>query len=82
VPEVLAPGTGLLARAGDHAELAAAVVRLASDAQLRAQMGARAREHVRRTFTIERLLVDMEALYDELLAARLTEDPPRRRHNG
>jgi glycosyltransferase involved in cell wall biosynthesis len=81
VPEVLVPGTGLLARAGDHAGLAAAVVRLAADAQLRAQMGMRAREHVRRTFAIERLLRDMEALYDELLAARPTEDPSGRRHN-
>jgi glycosyltransferase involved in cell wall biosynthesis len=82
VPEVVVPGAGLLAPAGDHAALAAAVVRLASDGDLRAQMGTRAREHVRRTFTIERLLRDVEALYDELLAARPTTKPKWRRHNA
>jgi glycosyltransferase involved in cell wall biosynthesis len=81
VPEVVVPGTGLLACAGDHVGLAAAVVRLATDSELRARMGTRAREHVRRTFAIERLLGDVEALYDELLAGRPTGDPSRRRHN-
>ena len=67
VPDVVIPGAGVIVPAGDHAALAGAVVRLARDAELRAKMGARAREHVVGTFSIERLLTDVEQLYDELL---------------
>jgi glycosyltransferase involved in cell wall biosynthesis len=67
VPDVVIAGAGVLVPAGDHAALAGAVVRLAGDAELRAEMGARAREHVVGMFSIERLLTDVERLYDELL---------------
>jgi glycosyltransferase involved in cell wall biosynthesis len=67
VPDVVVPGTGVLVPAGDHAALAHGLARLTRDAELRADMGARAREHVTGTFSIERLLSDVEKLYDELL---------------
>ena len=68
VPEVVVPGAGMLAPRGDYAALADALVRLARDAPLRTRMGARAREHVLRKFSIERLLSDVERLYEELFA--------------
>ena len=70
VPDVVPPGAGMLVGRGDHSALAEGVARLARDPELRAQMGARAREHVTRSFSIERLLRDVEALYSELLARR------------
>jgi glycosyltransferase involved in cell wall biosynthesis len=68
VPEVVVPGAGLLAPRGDYRALADALIRCARDAPLRTRMGARAREHVLRRFSIERLVSDIEDLYDELLA--------------
>jgi glycosyltransferase involved in cell wall biosynthesis len=68
VPEVVVPGAGMLAPRGDYDALADALVRFARDAPLRTRMGARAREHVLRKFSIERLLSDVERLYEELFA--------------
>ena len=68
VPEVVVPGAGLLAPRADYPALAAALIRLACDTPLRTRMGARAREHVLRQFSIERLLSDIADLYEELLA--------------
>jgi glycosyltransferase involved in cell wall biosynthesis len=68
VPDVVPPDAGLLVGRGDHSALAEGVAQLARDPELRAEMGARAREHVTRSFSIERLLRDIEGLYDELLA--------------
>jgi glycosyltransferase involved in cell wall biosynthesis len=70
VPDVVVPGAGVLVPRGDHGALAEGVLRLARDPALRAQMGARARDHVSRSFSIERLLQDIEGLYDELLMRR------------
>jgi glycosyltransferase involved in cell wall biosynthesis len=70
VPDVVAEGAGVLVPRGDHEALADALVLLASDAELRRQMGARARQHVLQHFSIERLLGDVHALYHELLADR------------
>jgi glycosyltransferase involved in cell wall biosynthesis len=67
VPDVVIPGAGLLVPREDHAALAQAVARLARDAELRARMGARARDHVMRSFSIDRLLRDIEGLYESLL---------------
>jgi len=68
VPEVVVPGAGLLVPRGDHAALAGALARCAGDPSLRAKLGARAREHVLLSFSAERLLSDVEDLYEELLA--------------
>jgi glycosyltransferase involved in cell wall biosynthesis len=70
VPDVVTPETGLLVPAGDHAALARGLARLARAPELRAEMGGRAREHVIGRFSIDRLLSDVEQLYDELLAQR------------
>jgi glycosyltransferase involved in cell wall biosynthesis len=70
VPDVVAPQIGILVPAGDAEALAAGVTQLAADATLRERMGQRARAHVRERFAVERLLSDIDALYEELLAAR------------
>jgi glycosyltransferase involved in cell wall biosynthesis len=68
VEEVVVPGTGRLVENGDVEGLAAALVELAGDPLLRHEMGARAREHVRGRYRAERLLADIDALYQELLS--------------
>jgi glycosyltransferase involved in cell wall biosynthesis len=75
VPDVIVPGTGVLAPRGDAIALAEGIEQLARDAELRAQLGARARAHVTRLFSIERLLSDIEGLYQALL----TRDAPELR---
>jgi glycosyltransferase involved in cell wall biosynthesis len=73
VPEVVVPGAGILVPRGNYAALADGLNRLARDRPLRERMGARAREHVLRHFSIDRLLVDIERLYEELLAHSRSE---------
>jgi glycosyltransferase involved in cell wall biosynthesis len=67
---VLDGSTGLLVPDGDDAALAAAVRRLVEDEDLRTRMGAAARQHVLGRYSSRRLVRDIGALYDELLAAR------------
>jgi glycosyltransferase involved in cell wall biosynthesis len=69
VPDIVVEGCGLLAPAGDERALAAAMVRLAADPELRRRMGSRARDHVRDRFAVPRLLRDVDALYSGLLEA-------------
>ena len=66
VADVVRPGTGTLAAAGDHLGLGGALSALASDTAGRMEMGARARRHVAGRFAVERLVSDVTALYDEL----------------
>jgi glycosyltransferase involved in cell wall biosynthesis len=72
VSDIVVEGAGLLARPDDEATLARHMVALAEDAELRRQMGERAREHVRKKFAVERLIRDIDSLYAELLEARAT----------
>jgi glycosyltransferase involved in cell wall biosynthesis len=65
--EVVTPETGIVVPPDDEAALAAAISRLAGDPELRRQMGGRARQHVLRRYSVERLLSDIDALYRELL---------------
>lgn len=60
--------TGLLAAAGDDAELARLVVALLEDAPRREAMGVRARARARTEFTVERMVELVEQAYDELLS--------------
>jgi len=68
VPDVVVPGTGVVVPPRDTAALAQGLAQLARDAELRGQMGARARAHVTESFSIDRLLSDVEALYYEMLS--------------
>ena len=67
VADVVAPGAGVLLSPGDEAGLADAIARLAADEDLRRRMGRTASAHVLERFAVERLLNDMDSLYDELL---------------
>jgi glycosyltransferase involved in cell wall biosynthesis len=62
--------TGLLTPPGDAAALAAAILRLARDAGLRAQLGAAARDAALAEFAVSVEAERFARLYDELLAAR------------
>lgn len=70
VRDIVGDGAGLLAPPGDERALAEQMVRLASEPDLRRQMGERAREHVRRRFAISRLAEEMEEIYSALLVQR------------
>lgn len=67
VADIVAEGAGFLAPPDDEVAIAEHISRLAADPALRRQMGSRAREHVRERFSGSRLLVDIDALYSQLL---------------
>jgi glycosyltransferase involved in cell wall biosynthesis len=69
VDDVVGHDAGLLAPAGDFGSLGRAMAAAASDPEGRAAMGARARRHVERRFSVERLVGDVEGLYEGLLRA-------------
>lgn len=60
--------TGLLVPAGDAMALAAAITRLLQDPQAAEAMGIRARDRVRREFSLERMVASTHTLYCNLLA--------------
>jgi len=62
--------TGLLTPPGDPQALADALVRLLRDRDLATRLARNGRELVQRKFSFERLLVEIENLYHELLQAR------------
>ena len=66
VPDVIDHGTtGFIVSPGDAAPVAAAVLRLLDDAELRRKMSAAARERALRLYGAERLVADIAALYRE-----------------
>ena len=62
--------TGLLVAPGDTAALTECLLRLAADPALRAQLGRRGQELVRSSFSVERMVDDLYALYRKLLQTR------------
>ena len=60
--------TGLLADAGDDDALGGAVLRLESDAALRARLSQAAYDRARQEFSMEKMVARYEALYEELLS--------------
>ncbi len=67
VPEVVVDEvTGLLVPPGDSNALAEAIVRLLQDPDGRQAMGQAGRERVRAHFSVERMVRETEALYEEL----------------
>jgi glycosyltransferase involved in cell wall biosynthesis len=68
VPDVVEDGQdGFLVPVGDVAAMAAALERLARDAELRARMGEHGSARVVPRYRVERLVEDVDALYRELL---------------
>jgi len=68
IPEAVADGeTGRLVPAGDAGALAAAVAGLLADAELRRALGRAARRRVAERFSTERMVVELETLYREVL---------------
>ena len=61
--------TGFLVQPGDLPTLTARLVQLAQDAALRAKMGTRGREMVRRQFSVETMVENICELYGRLAAA-------------
>ncbi len=71
VPDLVEDGvTGLLVPPKDPVALAEAMVALLSDPDRRQAMGDAGRKRVYPAYSAERLLLDMDRLYTELLAAR------------
>jgi glycosyltransferase involved in cell wall biosynthesis len=75
--EVVTPETGIVVPPDDEAALAESISRLTASPDLRLRMGARAREHVLRHYSVERLLSDIDALYTELLGRAPAGEPVR-----
>ncbi len=68
IPEVVTDGhEGWLVPAGDVDALAEKLALLVANPELAAQMGAAARERVELTFSAQRILPQLIALYDEML---------------
>jgi glycosyltransferase involved in cell wall biosynthesis len=63
IPEEVGDDSGLLVEAGDVDGIAAAVVRLAGEPELRASLGAAGRRRVERLFTLERQAEGVDAAY-------------------
>jgi glycosyltransferase involved in cell wall biosynthesis len=70
VAEVVTPAGGLLVPPGDSDALASAMRRLALDADVRHSMGDLARGHVLERYSVDRLVGDIDELYDDLLTRR------------
>jgi len=68
IPEIVRDGeTGLLVPPKDAPSIAGAVLQLAGDPAKAATMGAAARSHVAPDFSLERMVMRIEALYEELV---------------
>ena len=70
VGDVVTPETGILVEPGDEEALAAAIVDLAGDEDRRRRLGEAAREHALARYSVERLVTDVDALYDRLRTQR------------
>jgi glycosyltransferase involved in cell wall biosynthesis len=72
IPEVVADGvSGLLVPPGDHAALAAAILRLLTDCELAQRVSANAIRVVSDSFGIEKMASQVSDLYQRLLKDRL-----------
>jgi lipopolysaccharide/colanic/teichoic acid biosynthesis glycosyltransferase len=64
IREIVRDGeTGVLARPGDSADLAAAIERVLSDPELARQLARRGREEVAPVFSLERMVADLDGIY-------------------
>jgi glycosyltransferase involved in cell wall biosynthesis len=68
VPELVEDGrTGFLVPPGDHGALAEAIQRLLDDSSLRVSMGEKGREKALREFTLDRMLIETQEIYRQVL---------------
>jgi glycosyltransferase involved in cell wall biosynthesis len=71
VPEVVKDGvTGILVEPGDPEKLAEAILKLASDVELRKKMGNAGREFVAQNYRWENCLKQMIELYEQLISGK------------
>ena len=71
VPEIVVDGeSGLLVPMGDAAAMAEAILRLASDAELRKRLGEAGRQRIFERFTIEKTARALEDCWEELCGGR------------
>jgi glycosyltransferase involved in cell wall biosynthesis len=70
VPEIVTADTGVLVAAGDEDGFAGALKRLGGRRDLRQRMGEQARDHALGRYSAERLVAQVEDLYEELLSER------------
>ncbi len=69
--EIVVDGqTGLLVPVGDVEAIGNAIRQLVVDSRLRDRLGATARDHVARTFGMDRFVAEFAALYEQLVAAK------------
>ena len=59
--------TGILVEPGDYQALAKAIIRLLKDKGLRQKMGEEARKRVDERFSTEKMVAEIEKIYNELL---------------
>lgn len=72
IPEAVVHGeTGLLVPPKDPEALAQAITSLLSDPELARKMGHAGRERVNKAFGLDRMIREMEGLYEELIARKL-----------
>ena len=66
-PEIVIDGeTGLLSTVGDVEGLGRALIRVLEDPDLGPRLGRAAREHVARSFGLDRFIAETAALYEEM----------------
>lgn len=79
IPEQVDDGiTGLLADERDHAIMAAHLVRLAGDPELRVALGRAGHDKMKREYDVAVLRDNLQAVYDELLGAERPRKDQRR----
>lgn len=77
VPEIVVDGeTGLLVPMSDAPAMAAAILRLLSDAALRERMGRAGRQRVRDRFTLQHTAAAVQSIYAELLPSSKGQSLP------
>jgi glycosyltransferase involved in cell wall biosynthesis len=76
IPEVVGEEAGLLVPPGDASALADAILQLLRDPHRAQQMGRAGRRRVRELFDVERMLDEIERLFDQVISGKLSGDPP------
>jgi glycosyltransferase involved in cell wall biosynthesis len=73
--------TGLLIEKGDRQALVQAILSLSLDAQARRRLGQNARQKVAASFSLNRMLLDYDRIYQSMMTARADDNPIPKRFN-